>query len=117
MTILITMAFGENLHKLRKEKGLTQQDLAKKAGVSQQLIGHYENGIRAPKLEKAILLAKALGVPVEAINGQLEKRKSAEATTHKHRNSRVIKMQEIFEKLSPEKQKSVLDHAKALLHK
>jgi transcriptional regulator with XRE-family HTH domain len=62
-----------------------QQDLAKQAGVSQQLIGHYENGIRAPKLEKAILLAKALGVPVEAINGQLEKRKPGESRPHQHR--------------------------------
>lgn len=102
---------------MRKENGLTQQDLAKKAGVSQQLIGHYENGFRAPKLEKAILLAKALGVPVEVINGQLEKKKSAETMPRKHRNSRVIKIQEIFEQLSPDKQKSVLDHAKALLHK
>lgn len=83
----------------------------------QRLIGHYENGIRAPKLEKAMLLAKALGVAVEAINGQLERKKSAETTPHKHRNSREIKMQEIFEKLSPEKQKAILDHAKALLQK
>lgn len=117
MPILLSMAFGENLRKLRKENGLTQQDLAKKAGVSQQLIGHYENGIRAPKLEKAILLAKALGMPVEVINGQLERKKPTESAPHKHRNSRVIKMQEIFEQLPPDKQKSVLDHAKALLSK
>lgn len=117
MLILMSMAFGESLHKLRKEKGLTQQDLARKAGVSQQLIGHYETGIRAPKLEKAILLAKALGVPVEVMNGQLEKKKPAEIMPHKHRNSRAIKMQEIFDRLSPDKQKSILDHAKALLHK
>jgi transcriptional regulator with XRE-family HTH domain len=90
--------------------------LAKQAGVSQQLIGHYENGIRAPKLEKAILLAKALGVPVEAITGQLEKRNLGEVRPHKHRNSRVIKMQEVFERLSCEKQKAIFDHAKALLH-
>lgn len=117
MPILLSMAFGENLRKLRKENGLTQQELAEKAGVSQQLIGHYENGFRAPKLEKAILLAKALGVPVETINGQLERKRQADGAPHKHRNSRAIKMQEIFEQLPPEKQKSVLDHAKALVSK
>jgi transcriptional regulator with XRE-family HTH domain len=115
MLIITSMAFGENLRKLRKEKGLSQQELAKKAGVSQQVIGHYEKGIRAPKLEQAILVAKALGMSVEEIYGQLERRKPAAATPHRHKNTRAAKMEEVFELLPADKQKAILDHAKALL--
>ena len=53
------MLIGENLKKVRDEAGLSQTDLAKVSGVSQQLISQIERGINAhskhlPKLARAL---------------------------------------------------------------
>ena len=56
-----------NLTELRQRKGLTQLQLAKKIGVTRQIISHYECGRAKPSLDVAVRLAKALGVTVEEI--------------------------------------------------
>ena len=42
---------GERIKKLRKEKGLTQQQLGEMLGVQKSAIAKYENG-RVPNLKK-----------------------------------------------------------------
>jgi transcriptional regulator with XRE-family HTH domain len=53
---------GEKIQKLRKEKGLTQAELAKKSGLSEISIRKYENNDRKPKLETIRKIAIALDV-------------------------------------------------------
>lgn len=48
----------------RKEKGLSQAQLAEKAGISEISIRKYENGERNPKIETLGKIAMALNVPV-----------------------------------------------------
>ena len=36
--------FGPNLARLRRERGITQVELAKKLGLQQSMISHYERG-------------------------------------------------------------------------
>lgn len=48
---------GNNLKKLRKEKGLTQIAMQMQTGIEQALISKYENGERIPPTETLILLA------------------------------------------------------------
>lgn len=55
--------FGNNLKKIRKEKGYTQEALAKIMGVSHVYINTYENDKRKPKIETVLKFANALGVP------------------------------------------------------
>lgn len=55
--------FGYNLKKIRKEKGYTQEALAKIMGVSHVYINTYENDKRKPKIETVLRFANALGVP------------------------------------------------------
>ena len=55
--------FGERLKKLRKKAGLTQEELAEKAGVSNITISQWENGIYAPTMTRIKALAQALNVP------------------------------------------------------
>lgn len=43
------MKFGEKLHKYRKEKGLTQAELARRAGVGVNTIANYEKGKTYPQ--------------------------------------------------------------------
>ena len=45
---------GERIKKLRKEKGLTQQQLGEMLGVQKSAIAKYENG-RVPNLKKETL--------------------------------------------------------------
>ncbi|MGB9976666.1 helix-turn-helix domain-containing protein [Thermovenabulum sp.] len=53
---------GAKLKKLRTERGLTQVELAKKAGVSPALIGQLENGKVEPSIKTLEKLAQALSV-------------------------------------------------------
>lgn len=57
------------LKKLRKEKGLTQQELADKIGVTKLTILRWEKGDRVPKSDKAQQLADYFGVSVGYLLG------------------------------------------------
>lgn len=54
---------------LRKEKGLTLQQVADAIGVGNNTISRYENGKREPKLETWVKLANFFNVPVSYLNG------------------------------------------------
>ena len=65
------MTVGERIRHIRKEKGLTQGDLAKRLGVSQAMITQYENHQREPKKFDTIKkIAAALEVMPEDILGK-----------------------------------------------
>ena len=58
------------LAEIRKEKGITQQELAKKLRVSNRTISNWENGKYLPDYELLISLSKIFNVSVsEIING------------------------------------------------
>ena len=56
---------GEKIQKLRKEKGLTQKQLADKVRVSSTYIGFIEQGQRNPSINTADKIARVLGVKVK----------------------------------------------------
>jgi len=58
----------KNLPKLRKEKGLTQEGLARKANISYHTLIKLESGgIKNPRIETVLKLSKALGVCITEI--------------------------------------------------
>lgn len=59
--------FGDNLRKIRKEKGMTQDELAAVLGTSKQVLSRYENGQRSPKVSVVSEFAEKLGVPINAL--------------------------------------------------
>jgi transcriptional regulator with XRE-family HTH domain len=62
--------FAMRLKQIREAHGLTQEQLAKKVGVTQGYIGHLERGLKKhPSLPTLKKLAKALGVPVTELLG------------------------------------------------
>lgn len=63
---------GIQIKKIRKEKGLTQQQLADKLHVSQAMIGQYENGKRQPKEQTIKKIASALDVPESDLTGKIK---------------------------------------------
>ncbi len=55
------------IKQLREAEGITQEDLAKKAGLSLGYIGRLEIGRHDPSLSTLVKLAKALKVKVERL--------------------------------------------------
>ena len=56
-----------NLKTLRESRGLTQEVLAKKAGISRAYLARLEMGLHDPHLSRLRKLAKALGVKVSTL--------------------------------------------------
>ena len=51
---VISMSIGERLYNLRKERNLSQEDLANELGVSRQTISKWETGESSPDFDKII---------------------------------------------------------------
>ena len=62
---------GKFIAALRKEKGLTQEQLGEKLGVTNKTISRWENGKYTPDVEMLTLLSKEFGVSInELISGE-----------------------------------------------
>ena len=67
------MTIGKRIGLLRKEKGLTQEELASHMGVSPQAVSKWENDQTCPDISALPKLAKLLGVSVdELLSGKEE---------------------------------------------
>ena len=64
------MTLGETIRELRREKGLSQEQLAERTGLSRQTIYKWESGQAAPDLENLQTLAGALGTTVSRLLGE-----------------------------------------------
>ena len=58
----IESAFGKRVRVLRSKKGLSQEDLAFKAGVHRTYLGSIERGERNPSLKNIVAIAHALDI-------------------------------------------------------
>ena len=62
------MAVMENkIRVLRAEKGMTQEELAEKAGVTRQTIIAIEKGKYVPSLELAFKICRVFGKKIEEV--------------------------------------------------
>ena len=61
---------NENIKRLRKAKGLSQEELAIKLNVVRQTVSKWENGLSVPDSSMLILLADELDVSVSALLGE-----------------------------------------------
>ena len=61
--------FGENLKTLRKNKGITQEELAARLNVVRQTISKWEKGQSVPDAEMLVKLAEIFEVPVSQLLG------------------------------------------------
>ncbi len=59
------MAIGDKIVNLRKDRGWSQQKLAKKVGTSGPIIGRYERREMTPSVEVAKKLADAFSVTMD----------------------------------------------------
>lgn len=61
------MEIGKKIKTMRKQKGLTQKELAQKLGVSQQMINQYENNSSNLTFETLQKIATALDVSINEL--------------------------------------------------
>jgi transcriptional regulator with XRE-family HTH domain len=65
--------FAKELRRLRLEAGLTQEQVAVKAGVSREYVSMLEAGKNIPTIDVFIRLCRAVGAPPSEIVARLEK--------------------------------------------
>ncbi len=61
------MDFHERLYELRKQKGLSQEELANKLLVTRQTISKWELGDSTPDMEKLISLSDLFGISLDRL--------------------------------------------------
>ena len=62
--------FGSRLAKYRKEKGLTQEELAEQLHISPQAVSKWENDISTPDLDTIIKLSEIYGMSTDELLGK-----------------------------------------------
>lgn len=68
MSVSIThKKFGKRIQELRKQKKLTQEDLADAISVDRSYMGFVERGERNPTLDKVIKIGKALNITLSEL--------------------------------------------------
>ncbi|MFR6566899.1 MAG: helix-turn-helix domain-containing protein [Blautia wexlerae] len=71
MSISINSGAGKLIKEARKNKGLTQKQLAEKTGLAVVTIQQYERNLREPRLKNIIKIANALNVSPESLFGSI----------------------------------------------
>jgi transcriptional regulator with XRE-family HTH domain len=66
-----------SLQRAREEAGLSREQLAELCGVTRAAVGHWETGLHPASRGSRLLLAQALHVPVEVVDGWFERREAA----------------------------------------
>ncbi len=61
------MELNERLAQLRKEHGLSQNDLAEKLNVSRQAISRWEQGLAMPSSDNLIYLSRLYGITLDGL--------------------------------------------------
>lgn len=61
------MSIGENITRLRKEKGWTQAELGEKLGVSNQAVSKWESGMTMPDVMLLPTLADTFGIYIDEL--------------------------------------------------
>lgn len=65
------MTFGENLIRLRRQQGLSQEQLGMRIGVSRQTVSKWELNDTTPEMEKLIALADLFGLSLDELTGRV----------------------------------------------
>jgi transcriptional regulator with XRE-family HTH domain len=85
-------SFGQRLHTLREQAGLSQQQLADRIGLSQRAYAYWERHPVALRPDQLLSLAQALNVSVDDLVGTNGKKKRGAGPTGK--------MKQLFEAAS-----------------
>lgn len=84
---------GSRIFKFRKEKGITQEELANRLGVSSQAVSKWENDNSCPDITLLSKLAQVLGVSTDAIlSGKNEEVKLVPVAQRKNIDEMILRI-------------------------
>ncbi len=87
----VMMEFNEKLHELRKQKGLTQEELAQALYVSRAAISKWESGRGYPNIDSLKAIAKFFSVTIdELLSGDEVLTIAEEEQKQKEKNTRAL---------------------------
>lgn len=67
---MMSNTIGNNIKKLRKESGMTREQISVKLCMSRQTLSNYETGKRIPDIYELIVLADLFEVSLDTIVGR-----------------------------------------------
>ena len=68
------VTMGKRIADLRKQKGMTQEQLANQVGVTAQAVSKWENDLSCPDISVLPQLAEMLGVTTDELLGKVQLR-------------------------------------------
>lgn len=89
--------FKDKLKKLRKQKGMTREELGNKLGVTASAIGMYERGVRMPKSDILRAISEYFEVDYDyllAVNYDVPERKESQSGLGLNENVSVYRIEE-----------------------
>ena len=104
---------GQRLARLRRERGITQAEIAEKLGIVQPMVSDYERGQLRLHGQLIVELSRLLGVSADEILG-LEKPKTGGGSV---KNRRLLRRLQQLEKLPRLDQQALLRTIDAFLAK
>lgn len=72
VTLESAAAFGRTVRRRRREQGISQEELADRAGLHRTFISMIERGVRNPSLDVVYKLADALETTAAALVGEAD---------------------------------------------
>ena len=93
------MRLGENILRLRKQHGFSQEELANIVEVTRQTISNWELGETTPNPEQLILLSKALHISIdELLDNEVKEELIKKVSNTEQLAGMIMKMLKIFGK-------------------
>lgn len=104
---------GTRLARLRRDKGITQIELAERLGVTQSVVSDYERDVLRLNSELILQLTQILGVSADELLGMAK----APASSGPIKNRRLYRQLQNIEKLPKRDQQALLRTIDAFLAK
>ena len=104
---------GERIARLRKERGFTQVELAKRIGIIQTLVSDYERNRLRPHAEMVLRFAIALDITTDELLGRKPPKRQAQPLG----NRRFLRRLKLIDKLPARDQEALLRTIDAFLAK
>jgi transcriptional regulator with XRE-family HTH domain len=110
---LVAAHLARNLGSLRHARALTQEALARTAGVPRSTIANLESGLGNPSLTVLVKVAGALGVPIDELLGapRAKVRKWSAADIAAQAKGRGVTLRPLVPEPVPEEMLTVMDFA------
>ena len=94
--------YSEQIYKIRKAEGLSQEEFGNKIGVSRQMVSKWEIGESSPRTDKINKICTTFGItPAEFISDDEENKESKKITKiiYNNKKEKVVKSQQQRQKI------------------